>query len=401
MVIRDSRETPNSLLHADSFSAFTSESGAVGAIGDNGGMFNEADHQWMQRALDLAARGLLSTTPNPRVGCVIVREGAVVGEGWHRKAGEAHAETLALAQAGDRARGAIAYVTLEPCSHFGRTPPCTDALVKARLARVIVAMEDPNPLVNGQGLDRLRAAGIDVRCGLLEAQARELNIGFVSRMTRGRPWVRLKVAASLDGYTALADGSSQWITGEAARSDGHNWRARSCAILTGIGTVREDDPMMTARAPQAERQPLKVLVDSRLEVDPQARILKSGRVLIAAADDPADRAQALRDRGCELSFLPDARRKVDLNALMQELGARGINELHVEAGFKLNGSLIREGLVDELLIYTAPSLLGGGRPMFDLPAADRLDDRLHLALHAVDQVGPDLRLIARVQRTSP
>jgi diaminohydroxyphosphoribosylaminopyrimidine deaminase/5-amino-6-(5-phosphoribosylamino)uracil reductase len=400
MVVRDFRETRNKLLRAVLFGVFARESRSVGAIGDNGGMFNETDHHWMQRALDLAARGLLSTTPNPRVGCVIVREGAVVGEGWHLKAGEAHAETLALAQAGDRARGATAYVTLEPCSHFGRTPPCTDALVKARLARVIVAMEDPNPLVNGQGLDRLRSAGIDVRCGLLEAQARELNIGFVSRMTRGRPWVRLKVAASLDGYTALPDGSSQWITSEAARNDGHNWRARSCAILTGIGTVREDDPMMTARAPQAERQPLKVLVDSRLEVDPQARILKSGRVLIAAADDLAGRAQALRDRGCELSFLPDARHKVDLSALMQELGARGINELHVEAGFKLNGSLLREGLVDELLVYTAPSLLGGGRPMFDLPVVDRLDDRLQWVLHAVDQVGPDLRLLARAKPKS-
>jgi diaminohydroxyphosphoribosylaminopyrimidine deaminase/5-amino-6-(5-phosphoribosylamino)uracil reductase len=335
------------------------------------------------------------------VGCVIVRDGVLVGEGWHRKAGESHAETLALAQAGDRARGATAYVTLEPCSHFGRTPPCTDALVNARLARVIVAMEDPNPLVNGQGLDRLRAAGIDVRCGLLEAQARELNIGFVSRMTAGRPWVRLKVASSLDGYSALPDGSSQWITAEAARADGHLWRARSCAILTGIGTVREDDPLMTARVPEAERQPLKVLVDSRLEVDPQARILKSGRVLVAAAADPADRAEPLRDRGCELIFLPDARDKVDLGALMQELGARGINELHVEAGFKLNGSLLRQGLVDELLLYTAPSLLGGGRPMFDFPVVSQLEDRLQFEIRSADRVGPDLRLVARVRRSSP
>lgn len=377
------------------------ESGSSQAISDNDGMFNEADHLWMQRALDLAALGLLSTTPNPRVGCVIVREGQVVGEGWHRKAGEAHAETLALAQAGERARGATAYVTLEPCSHFGRTPPCSDALVSARLARVIVAMEDPNPLVNGQGLARLRLAGIDVRCGLLESRARELNIGFVSRMMRGRPWVRLKVAASLDGYTALPDGRSQWITGEAARGDGHLWRARSCAILTGIGTVREDDPLMTARTPEAERQPLKVLVDSRLEVNPDAKILKSGRVLVVAAMDPGNRAPDLRDRGCELLFMPDPRGKVDLSALLHELGSRGINELHVEAGFKLNGSLMREGLVDELLVYTSPSLLGGGRPMFDLPVVEHLDDRLQFALHAVDQVGPDVRLIARAQSPSP
>lgn len=377
------------------------ESGVAEGIGDNGRMFSESDHHWMQHALDLAARGLLSTTPNPRVGCVIVRDGVLVGEGWHHKAGESHAETLALAQAGERARGATAYVTLEPCSHFGRTPPCTDALVNARLARVIVAMEDPNPLVNGQGLDRLRAAGIDVRCGLLESRARELNIGFVSRMTRGRPWVRLKVASSLDGYTALPDGSSQWITGEEARADGHRWRARSCAILTGIGTVREDDPLMTARVPEADRQPLKVLVDSRLEVDPQARILKSGQVLVAAATDPAGRAESLRDRGCELIFLPDARYKVDLRALMQELGSRGINELHVEAGFKLNGSLLREGLVDELLLYTAPSLLGGGRPMFDLPVVSQIEDCLKFEIRSADRLGPDLRLVVRVRRPSP
>jgi diaminohydroxyphosphoribosylaminopyrimidine deaminase/5-amino-6-(5-phosphoribosylamino)uracil reductase len=363
-------------------------------------MFTEADHLWMQRALDLAELGLMSTTPNPRVGCVIVRDGVVVGEGWHRRAGEAHAETIALAQAGERARGATAYVTLEPCSHFGRTPPCTDALVAARLARVIVAMEDPNPLVNGQGLDRLRQAGIDVRCGLLEAQARELNIGFVSRMKRGRPWVRMKCAASLDGFTALASGQSQWITGEAARADGHRWRARSCAILTGMGTVREDNPMMTARIPEADRQPLKVLVDSRLEVDPHARLLQSGQVLIVAATDLSGRAQQLRDRGCELAFFADARGKVDLGRLLGELGSRGINELHVEAGHKLNGSLLREGWVDELLIYTAPSLIGSGRPMFDLPPVDSLEAQTRLEFHSIERIGADLCVRARVQRSS-
>jgi diaminohydroxyphosphoribosylaminopyrimidine deaminase/5-amino-6-(5-phosphoribosylamino)uracil reductase len=358
-------------------------------------MFNEADHRWMQRALELAEQGLMSTTPNPRVGCVIVRDGESVGEGWHRRAGEPHAETIALAAAGERARGATVYVTLEPCSHFGRTPPCTDALVAARVARVIVAMEDPNPLVNGQGLERLRRAGIDVRCGLLLARSRELNIGFVSRMTRSRPWVRLKVAASLDGFTALPDGRSQWITGELARADGHRWRARSCAILTGIGTVRADDPQMSARASEATRQPLKVLVDSGLRVDPHARILKGGQVLIAAASDDPARSAALRDRGCEVIALPGERSLVDLGALLRELAARGINELHVEAGARLNGALLRDGWVDELLLYSSASLLGSGRPMFDLPAAPSLDERIGFDLHSVDQVGGDIRVVAR------
>lgn len=358
-------------------------------------MFSEADHQWMQRALDLAERGLLSTTPNPRVGCVIVRDGACVGEGWHRRAGEAHAETLALAEAGERARGATAYVTLEPCSHFGRTPPCTEALVAAKLARVIVAMEDPNPLVNGQGLERLRRAGIEVRCGLLQFRARELNVGFVSRMTLGRPWVRLKVAASLDGFTALPDGRSQWITGELARADGHQWRARSCAILTGIGTVRADDPQMTARIEDTARQPLKVLVDSRLQVDPQARILKGGQVLIASSVDDSLRGAELRDRGCEVIALPGPDGRVDLGALMHELAVRGVNELHVEAGARLNGALLREGLVDELLVYSALSLLGAGRPMFDLPAPSSLEQRIGFELHRVDPIGGDIRVLAR------
>jgi diaminohydroxyphosphoribosylaminopyrimidine deaminase/5-amino-6-(5-phosphoribosylamino)uracil reductase len=362
-------------------------------------MFNESDYQWMRRALELAERGLWSTTPNPRVGCVIVREGEVVGEGWHRRAGEPHAETLALAQAGDRARGGTAYVTLEPCRHFGRTPPCTDALIEAKLARVIVAMEDPNPLVNGQGLNRLRQAGIDVRCGLLESAARELNIGFVCRMTRGRPWVRMKVAASLDGFTALTDGRSQWITGEAAREDGHRWRARSCAILTGIGTVREDNPRMSARSEGVERQPLKVLVDARLDIDPHAQLLKGGSVLVAAAHDDPERAQALRDRGSEVVVMADSKGKVDLGRLLVELATRGVNELHVEAGFKLNGSLLRLGLVDEILLYSSPSLLGAGRPMFDVPEATALDDRFWLDWQAADRVGADLRMLARVRRS--
>lgn len=358
-------------------------------------MFTAADHDFMARALELAALGLQTTTPNPRVGAVIVREGRVVGEGWHRRAGEPHAELLALAQAGGQARGATVYLTLEPCSHFGRTPPCVEALLEARVGRVVAAMEDPNPRVNGRGLERLRAAGIDVRCGLLEQEARELNIGFVSRMSRGLPWVRLKLAASLDGGTALRNGMSQWITGEAARTDGHAWRARACAILTGIGTVRDDDPELTVRLVPAERQPLRVLVDSRLEVGLDAKLLRGGRLLVACAVDNPGKEAELRDRGCEILKLADARGKVDLPALMRELAAREINELHVEAGHRLNGSLLHEGCVDELLVYLAPSLLGDAAGMFALPPLQTLEDRVRLRFHSVERVGDDLRILAR------
>ena len=364
-----------------------------GTIGAN--MFTPFDHEFMARALALAAQGLYTTTPNPRVGAVIVRNGEVVGEGWHRRAGEPHAEIVALAQAGGQARGATVYITLEPCSHFGRTPPCVDALIDAQVARVVAAMEDPNPRVNGKGFERLRVAGIDVRCGLLRAQARELNPGFVSRMSRGVPWVRMKTAASLDGRTALHDGASQWITGEAARADGHAWRARACAILTGIGTVRDDNPRMTVRQVETTRQPLKVLVDSRLEVRDDARLLEGGNVLVATATDSQDRVASLRERGCEVIRLANPQGKVDLPALMRELGTRGINELHVEAGFKLNGSLLREGCVDELLVYLAPSLLGDAAGMFELPAPVSLEARTKLHFHSVDTVGEDIRIIAR------
>ncbi len=360
-------------------------------------MFTAADHDHMARALELAALGLNSTTPNPRVGAVIVKDGRVVGEGWHRRAGEPHAEMLALAQAGAKARGATAYLTLEPCSHFGRTPPCVRSLIDARIARVVAAMEDPNPRVNGQGLTQLREAGIDVRCGLLQAEARALNPGFVSRMARGLPWVRMKVAASLDGRTALRNGESQWITGEAARADGHAWRARSCAILTGIGTVRDDDPQMNVRLVETDRQPLKVLVDSRLEVALEASLLRAGRVLIACAIDNPGKEAELRDRGCEILKLSDARGKVDLPALMRELAARQINELHVEAGFRLNGSLLREDCVDELVIYLAPALLGDAVGMFDLPPLDDLERRRKLSIVSVDRVGDDIRIVARVE----
>jgi len=357
-------------------------------------MFTAADHDFMARALALAAQGLHTTTPNPRVGAVIVKDGEIVGEGWHRRAGEPHAEVIALAQAAGRARGATVYLTLEPCSHFGRTPPCADALVDAKVARVVAAMEDPNPRVNGHGLARLRAAGVDVRCGLLRQEAEELNIGFVSRMSRGLPWVRLKCAASLDGRTALHDGRSQWITGEAARADGHAWRARACAILTGIGTVRDDDPQLTVRGIDTPRQPLRVVVDSRLEVDLDAKVLKGGALVVCAVDNPAKAAE-LRDRGCDVVTVANAAGKVDLPALMRLLGEREINELHVEAGFRLNGSLVREGCVDELLVYLAPSLLGDARAMFDLPAPDALDARRRLRFHSVERVGDDVRLLAR------
>lgn len=358
-------------------------------------MFTSADHGFMTRALELARLGLATTTPNPRVGCVIVKDGAIVGEGWHRRAGEPHAEIVALGEAGGRARGATVYVTLEPCSHFGRTPPCVESLVEARVGRVIAAMEDPNPTVNGRGLARLRDAGVDVRCGLLQHEATELNIGFVSRMVRGRPWLRLKVAATLDGLTALPDGTSQWITGEAARRDGHAWRARACAILTGIGTVRDDDPQLSVRLVETPRQPVRIVVDSRLEIDLDAKVLRGGNAWIACAVENPGKEAELRDRGCELIRLPDPRGKVDLAALMAELGQRGLNEVHVEAGHRLNGSLVRAGVVDELLAYLAPSLLGAGLPMFDLEAPADLERRRALRFTEIERIGPDLRLMAR------
>jgi diaminohydroxyphosphoribosylaminopyrimidine deaminase/5-amino-6-(5-phosphoribosylamino)uracil reductase len=388
-------------------------------------MFSAADQQWMDRALMLARHGLRSTTPNPRVGCVLVSAaGALVGEGWHQRAGEAHAEVHALQAAGEQARGSTAYVTLEPCAHIGRTPPCANALINAGVACVVVAMEDPNPLVAGRGMDRLRQAGIEVRCGLLADEARELNLGFVSRMTRGLPWVRLKVAASLDGRTALPDGRSQWITGAAARADGHAWRARACAILTGIGTVRDDDPQLTVRdlpkrdvaqigqplEPSKERiirQPLRVLVDSRLEVDPGAKLVRAGGLLLAHAlhedwlvDGPlADKARLLQDHGVELwSSSSSLRGKVDLGALLVELARRGVNELHVEAGAGLNGSFVREARVDELLVYLAPALLGNSRAMFDLGPPETLESAKRLVFHEMVKVGDDLRILARFKQ---
>ena len=348
--------------------------------------FSAFDHAMMRRALSLAERGLYTATPNPRVGCVVTRGEAILAEGWHEKAGAPHAEAAALAKAS--AEGATVYLNLEPCNHHGRTPPCSDLLVQKKVARVVAAMRDPNPEARGGG-ERLKAAGLGFEHGLLEDEARELNIGFVSRMTRGRPWVRLKVAATLDGRTALPDGRSQWITGAEARRDAQQWRARACAILTGIGTVKADDPQLTVREVATPRQPLRVVVDSRLETPPAARILQGERTLIFAA-----RAGKLAN--AEVLALPNARGKVELPRMLEELARRGVNELHVEAGFRLNGSLVREGCVDEFLVYLNASFLGdSAQGMLDLAAPVGLAERLKLRLCSLDRVGADLRLVLR------
>ncbi|MGH8642201.1 MAG: bifunctional diaminohydroxyphosphoribosylaminopyrimidine deaminase/5-amino-6-(5-phosphoribosylamino)uracil reductase RibD [Burkholderiales bacterium] len=359
-------------------------------------MFSPEDHRYMARALELAGRGLYTAAPNPRVGCVIVHEGAVAGEGWHERAGEAHAEVNALAAAGSRARGATAYVSLEPCVHHGRTGPCTEALIEAGVARVVAAMQDPNPLVSGKGNERLKQSGIAVETGLFAEESRELNVGFVSRMTRRLPWVRLKVAASLDGKTALANGRSQWITGEAAQRDGHHWRARACAVLTGAGTVRDDDPRLTVRDVPTTRQPLRVVVDSKLETPPAAKILEGGGVLVAAAREDKARIAALRAKGAEVIVMPNREGKVELGDLFRELARREMNEVHVEAGMRLNGSLLREGHVDELLVYLAPSIIGDkAQGMFELPELADLAGRRQLVIRDLCAVGPDIRVMAR------
>ena len=348
--------------------------------------FSPFDHAMMRRALELAAKGLYTTTPNPRVGCVVTKGETVLGEGWHERAGAPHAEAMALQLAA--AEGATVYVNLEPCNHQGRTAPCTELLIRKKIRRVVAAMLDPNPQAAG-GADRLRAAGVEFQHGLLESEAKELNIGFVSRVTRRRPWVRLKTAATLDGRTALQDGRSQWITGAEARRDGHRWRARACAILTGIGTVKADDPQLTVREVDTPRQPLRVIVDSRLETPPDARILQGERALVFAA-----REGTLPN--ADIVVLPNKNQKVELPQMLEALAARGINELHVEAGLRLNGSLTREGCVDEFLIYLNPSLLGdSAQGIVDLPAPGSLDERLRLRLISVENLGGDVRLVAR------
>ncbi len=365
----------------------------------------------LHRALALAHQALWLTSPNPRVGCVITApDGRVLGEGHTQRAGGPHAEIMALRDAqakGLDVRGATAWVTLEPCAHQGRTGPCCDALAAAGIGRVVAALSDPNPKVAGQGLARLQAAGAQVQT--LDAQdplalaARELNIGFFSRMARGRPWVRMKIAASIDGQTALANGQSQWITGPEARLDGHAWRARACAVLTGIGTVLEDDPQLNVRGLDVPRQPHMVVVDSRLELPLEAKLLStlgSGDqarqiwVYTATSGQPDKRA-ALAARGVQVIDCPGAGDKVDLAAMLRDLARREVNELHVEAGFKLNGSFMREALVDEWLLYMAPQWLGPGQGMAHVPALAQLSQALRLRYHAVERVGEDLRLLLR------
>jgi diaminohydroxyphosphoribosylaminopyrimidine deaminase/5-amino-6-(5-phosphoribosylamino)uracil reductase len=363
-----------------------------------GAAFGDDDRTYMARALALAARGLYTTTPNPRVGCVIVSAGRIAGEGWHARAGEAHAEVAALTDArasGRDVRGATLYVTLEPCNRHGRTPACVDAVIAAGISRVVAAMHDPNA-AQGSGGQRLRDAGVRVDVGLLDREAEELNVGFVSRMRRGVPWVRSKIAASLDGRTALADGESRWITGAAARADGHAWRARACAILTGVGTVLHDDPRLDVRDVPTTRQPLRVIVDRHADTPAAAQVLADGNALVVTSGARGDGWPA----GVETLALPDAAQRVDLAAMMKELAKRGINELHVEAGAKLNGALLRAGLLDELVVYLAGAVIGDpARGMFDLrtPLAS-LAGRVNLDWTSIDRVGDDLRIVARVRR---
>jgi diaminohydroxyphosphoribosylaminopyrimidine deaminase / 5-amino-6-(5-phosphoribosylamino)uracil reductase len=351
--------------------------------------FSAFDHAMMARALALAEQGLYTTTPNPRVGCVIARNEQIVGEGWHEKAGGPHAEIVALKNIQGPAAGTTVYVNLEPCNHQGRTPPCAPALINAKVARVVAAMRDPNTQASGGGA-ALAAAGIRFEHGLMEEAARELNVGFVSRATRGRPWVRLKAAATLDGRSALADGRSQWITGPEARQDGHRWRARACAVLTGIGTVKADDPRLTVRDVATARQPLRVIVDSRLETPPSAKILDGEKVLVFSG-------KAGQVKNAEVIPLPNPDGKVDLPRMLEALAGRGVNELHVEAGFRLNGSLLREGCVDEILLYMNPSFLGdGAQGIADLPLPASLENRLKLKILSLERVGEDLRILARL-----
>jgi diaminohydroxyphosphoribosylaminopyrimidine deaminase/5-amino-6-(5-phosphoribosylamino)uracil reductase len=370
--------------------------------------FSVADHRWMARALRLAERGRYTTDPNPRVGCVLVRDGSLVGEGWHRRAGEPHAERLALAAAADAARGATAYVTLEPCSHHGRTPPCADALIEAGVVRVVAAMSDPNPLVAGQGLARLRAAGIQAEVGLLGAAAEALNPGFLQRMRHGRPYVRCKLAMSLDGRTAMATGESRWVTGPAARRDVQYLRAGSSAVLTGIGTLLADDPSLNVRlgadelpgvdADATVRQPLRVVLDTRLRTPPRARLLHlPGEVLVVCGEGaPQDIEQELRGVGAQVLRLPQLGGRIDLARLLQALAQRGVNELLVESGQTLAGSMLSAGLVDELVVYMAPHLMGhAARGLVLLPGLEHMAQRIELEFGDLRRVGVDLRLQLR------
>ncbi len=367
-----------------------------------------ADAAWMARALQLAVNGLYTTGVNPRVGCVLVKDDQIIGEGWHERAGEGHAEVMALRDAaarGHSAQGATAYVTLEPCAHHGKTPPCAEALIKAGVTRVVAAMEDPNPFVAGKGFALLQAAGIAVAAPLMAAEAETLNVGFTKRMRQHLPWVRLKMAGSLDGRSALANGQSQWITSPEARADGHRYRARAQAIITGVGTLIADDPLLTIRDVQApigqSGQPvplasaLRVAVDSHLRTPSTAKILQGGCLIATAETDPKKTA-ALQAAGAEVICLPDANGRVDLKALLEFLAQRGVNEVHVEAGPRLSGVFLNAGLVDEVVIYMAPCVLGSdARGWFDDLSLNSLDQKTELKFHDVRMIGPNLRIITR------
>lgn len=365
-------------------------------------LLTEPDIHWMSLALTWAEKAMYITTPNPRVGCVIVNaQGVLVGAGHTQIAGQAHAEIMALRDAkqqGHGVAGATAYVTLEPCSHQGHTGPCCDALIQAGLTRVVVAVQDPNPQVSGNGIARLQQAGLQVDVGVLEDKARSLNLGFFKRMNNGVPWMRLKVAASLDGQTALSNGVSQWITSAAARQDGHAWRARACVVLTGIGTVLEDDPHLNVRDIDTPRQPTLVIVDSKLETPLDAKLWQTQRkVWIYCAKEDADRKTALQAKGALVTCLPNAQGKVDLRDMQKDLGQRNINEVHIEAGFKLNGSVLAAGVVDELLVYLAPLLIGQGLGMANLGPFEALTQTLKLDIQNITPVGDDIRLIAHIK----
>jgi len=368
--------------------------------------FTAEDHGHMAHALRLAARGVYTTKPNPAVGCVLVKDGAVVATGYTQPVGGPHAERVALAAAGERARGATAYVTLEPCCHHGRTGPCTRALIEAGVARVVYAVHDPNPLVGGGGARELAAAGIEVEGGLLARQAEELNRGFFARMQHGRPWVRSKIAASLDGRTALANGASRWITGETARRDVHRWRGRAGAILTGAGTVRADDPELTARP--ADRsidvaQPLRVILDPRFTLQPTARVLAPPGALVLGVEPHVERERALAAAGARVEHVPgSAAGRCDLPAVLARLAALEVNDVWVEAGPTLNGELLAAGLIDELVLYIAARVLGtGARGMFALPELAALDAAPALGFQDVRRFGADLRITARVSGAAP